>query len=95
MKNFAEEYLQTPKQTEHSDPYLFKTPEVEEEIHQMQMFKIASIHLAHMISVLITAPITTITASLQLSVKPHKNIFEEPISKSTQLAKTTTSLTLQ
>ena len=43
----------------------------------------------------VTAPLTTITASMQLSVKPHKHIYEEPLSKSTQITRTNTALTLQ
>ena len=61
----------------------------------MQRNGIAHVNIANLIAGLIIAPLTTITASLQLSVKPHKTIFEEPLSKSTQVAKINTALTLQ
>jgi hypothetical protein len=61
----------------------------------MQSAGFSTINAGQLIAVLVTAPLTTITASLQLSVKPHKTIYEEPISKSTELTKTNTSLTLQ
>ena len=50
---------------------------------EMQGGSFNSLTTAHMIAVLLSAPLTTITASLQLSVKPHKHIFEEPMSRST------------
>lgn len=61
----------------------------------MQGSSVSNINLSQAIALLLTAPLTTITASLQLSVKPHKHIFEEPESKSKQLARVNTALTLQ
>lgn len=61
----------------------------------MQEQSFTTVNLGHVAAVLITAPLTTITASLQLSVKPHKAVFEEPFSDSKQLTKINTALTLQ
>lgn len=61
----------------------------------MQGSSFNSLTTAHMVAVFLSAPLTTITASLQLSVKPHKHIYEEPISKSTEITKINTALTLQ
>lgn len=61
----------------------------------MQTEAVSSITIANMIGIWLTAPLQTIVTSLQLSVKPHKKIYTEPESKTTQIAKLNTSLTLQ
>jgi hypothetical protein len=61
----------------------------------MQTGSIASVSMANLAAVILTAPLQTIVTSLQLSVKPHKTIYEEPASKSKELAKINTSLTVQ
>ncbi len=75
MKDFAAEYLKTETLPPQTDPYLYTTPEVREELLEMQGMSFSTISLAQILAVLATAPLTTITASLQLSVKPHKQIF--------------------
>jgi hypothetical protein len=61
----------------------------------MQGRAITSMSLCNIAGSIITAPLQTITTSLQLSVKPHKTIYQEPASKGKQLAKLNTSLTVQ
>ena len=61
----------------------------------MQGLAFTNVNLAHLATLVLTAPLTAITASLQLSVKPHKTIYEEPMSKGTSIAKINTALTLQ
>lgn len=61
----------------------------------MQNESILNIHISNLIALTATAPLQTIVSSLQLSVKPHKNIYQEPPSQSKELAKLNTSLTLQ
>lgn len=41
----------------------------------MQQEGILSVSVAHFAATLVIAPLQTIVTSLQLSVKPHKNIF--------------------
>jgi hypothetical protein len=95
MKDFEQEYLKPDFLPQSTDPYLYFTPEVKEEMLSMQSSSFLDLNAAHMIAVLLTAPLTTITASLQLSVKPHKQMLDEPQAKGTQLARTNTALTLQ
>ena len=71
------------------------TPEVEEEIKIMSTMSLGQMQLANFVGLIVTAPLQTIVSSLQLSVKPHKRIFEEPLSKSTEVARLNTSLTIQ
>ena len=61
----------------------------------MATYNIAQLQIANLIGLIVTAPLQTITTSLQLSVKAHKRIYEEPVSKSKQVARVNTSLTLQ
>ena len=95
MKDFAEEYLHTDDFPVHNDPYLYTTPQVREELLEMQGMALSFINSGHLAALILTAPLTAITASLQLSVKPHKAIYEAPVSQSTQLAKVNTAITLQ
>lgn len=61
----------------------------------MQGVAVTSISLCNIAAIILTAPLQTIVTSLQLSVKPHKEIFQEPTAKGTQLARINTSLTVQ
>jgi hypothetical protein len=71
------------------------TKEVEEEILELQGAAITGLSICNFLGIMVTAPLQTIATSLQLSVKPHKTIYYEPASKSKELAKLNTSLTLQ
>ena len=62
---------------------------------EVQGIAVTSISLCNLAGLILTAPLQTITSSLQLSVKAHKTIYQEPASKGTQLAKLNTSLTVQ
>ncbi len=95
MKDFAQEFLSNNQNDEFSDPLLYLTKEVQEEVLEVQGIAVTSISLCNLAAVILTAPLQTISASLQLSVKPHKTIHQEPASKTTQLAKLNTSLTIQ
>jgi hypothetical protein len=68
---------------------------VQEEVLEIQGIALTSMSLCNVAGLMLTAPLQTIITSLQLSVKPHKTIYQEPAAKGTQLAKLTTSLTLQ
>jgi hypothetical protein len=95
MKDFDEQFLKNYDEDKFQDPHLYLTKEVQEEVLEMQGVAITSISLCNVAGLLLTAPLQTIITSLQLSVKPHKSIYQEPAAKGTQLAKLNTSLTLQ
>ena len=42
----------------------------------MQGLSTNRLNAANLLAIIVTAPLTTITASLQLSVKPHKHIYD-------------------
>jgi hypothetical protein len=82
MKDFDQTFLNNYHEDAFQDPHLYLTKEVEEEVLEMQGMSISSISIANLAAVILTAPLQTIVTSLQLSVKPHKTIYEEPASKS-------------
>jgi hypothetical protein len=61
----------------------------------MQTEAIGLLSTCSMLGVVLTAPFQTIVSSLQLSVKPHKQLFVDPEAKTKAVAKLNTSLTLQ
>ena len=75
MKDFETEYLKNSELPKNTDPYTVMTPEVQEEMLEMQRESFSIINSGNLIATILTAPLTTITASLQLSVKPHKEIY--------------------
>ena len=97
MKDFAEEYLKSSggEEAQCGDPLLFMTPEVEAEVLEMNKESMDYFQLGNVLALAATAPLQTIVTSLQLSVKPHKRIYEEPLSTTKEVAKVNTSLTLQ
>ena len=82
MKDFDQTFLSNYHDDTFQDPHLYLTKEVEEEVLEMQGMSISSISFANLAAVILTAPFQTVVTSLQLSVKPHKTIYEEPASKS-------------
>lgn len=95
MKDFDEQFLRNYDEDKYHDPHLYLTKEVQEEVLEMQGLAVSSISLCNIAAIVLTAPLQTIVTSLQLSVKPHKDIFQEPTAKGTQLARINTSLTVQ
>lgn len=76
MKDFAREFLSANKEEEFRDPLLYLTKEVQEEVLEVQGIAVTSISLCNLAALVLTAPFQTISASLQLSVKPHKTIHQ-------------------
>lgn len=60
----------------------------------MQKEAFSLLSLSQLPALIVTAPLQTIITSMQLSVKPHKHIYEAVDAKSKELAKLNTSLTV-